>query len=161
VGFPGETAEDFEATLSLVREVGFVSLFGFKYSPRPHTPALKLGDDVPEAEKQRRLEALFEVSEAQTRAHLATLTGTRVEVLVEGPSRPGADTVVGRTRGNEIVHLAAAPDVTGAAAGAVVVAEVIRANKHSLVGRVESVRRPAPARVASMWRRISLPVVSA
>jgi tRNA-2-methylthio-N6-dimethylallyladenosine synthase len=141
VGFPGETADDFEATLSLVREVGFVSLFGFKYSPRPHTPALKLGDDVPEAEKQRRLEALFEVSEAQTRAHLATLTGTRVEVLVEGPSRPGADTVVGRTRGNEIVHLPASPGVT---AGAVVVAEVTRANKHSLVGAVESRRRPPP-----------------
>ncbi len=158
VGFPGETAEDFEATLSLVREVGFVSLFGFKYSPRPHTPALKLGDDVPEAEKQRRLAALFELSEAQTRAHLASLAGTRVEVLVEGPSRPGADTVVGRTRGNEIVHLAASPEV---GAGAVVVAEVTRANKHSLVGRVESVRRPAPARVASTWRRVSLPVVSA
>jgi len=158
VGFPGETADDFEATLSLVREVGFVSLFGFKYSPRPHTPALKLGDDVPEAEKQRRLAALFELSEAQTRAHLASLAGTRVEVLVEGPSRPGADTVVGRTRGNEIVHLAASPE---AGAGAVVVAEVTRANKHSLVGRVESVRRPAPARVASTWRRVSLPVVSA
>jgi tRNA-2-methylthio-N6-dimethylallyladenosine synthase len=158
VGFPGETAEDFEATLSLVRAVGFTSLFGFKYSPRPHTPALKLGDDVPEAEKQRRLEALFEVSEALTRAHLATLTGTRAEVLVEGPSRPGADTVVGRTRGNEIVHLPAGPD---AVAGSVVVVEVVRANKHSLVGRVESVRRPAPPRVTPSWRRVSLPVVSA
>jgi tRNA-2-methylthio-N6-dimethylallyladenosine synthase len=158
VGFPGETADDFEATLSLVREVGFTSLFGFKYSPRPHTPALKLGDDVPEAEKQRRIEALFEASESLTRAHLASLTGTRVEVLVEGPSRPGADTVVGRTRGNEIVHLPASPD---AAAGSVVVAEVVRANKHSLVGRVESVRCPAPPRVAPSWRRVSLPVVSA
>src|SRR6202012_1411166 len=51
VGFPGETEGDFAQTLSLVREVGFVSLYGFKYSPRPRTPALKLGDDVPEGAK--------------------------------------------------------------------------------------------------------------
>src|SRR5690606_21347256 len=51
VGFPGETNEDFEETLSFVEEVGFVAAFCFKYSPRPFTPALKLGDDVTEDEK--------------------------------------------------------------------------------------------------------------
>ncbi len=158
VGFPGETRDDFEATLSLVREVGFTGLYGFKYSPRPHTPALRLGDDVPEAEKQSRLAALFEVSEAQTRAHLATMVGARVEVLIEGPSRPGARTLVGRTRGNEIVHV---PEAPGASPGAVAVCEVVRANKHSLEGRVESVRRPAPPRVQPTFRRVVLPVVSA
>ncbi|MEZ4409088.1 MAG: tRNA (N6-isopentenyl adenosine(37)-C2)-methylthiotransferase MiaB [Polyangiales bacterium] len=158
VGFPGETRDEFEETLSLVREAGFVGLFGFKYSPRPYTPALKLKDDVPEAEKQSRLEALFELSEAQTRAHLATLVGTRHDVLVEGPSRPGAATVVGRTRGNEIVHV---PAGEGAVAGAVVTVEVTRANKHSLEGRVESVKLAAPERVAPTWRRVSLPVVTA
>ncbi len=158
VGFPGETRDDFEATLSMVREVGFTSLYGFKYSPRPHTPALKLDDDVTEAEKQDRLLALFEVSEALTRAHLATCVGTRVELLIEGPSRPGASTFAGRTRGNEIVHIAAAPGVT---AGAVVVAEVVRANKHSLEGRMESVRREAPPKVQPTFRRVALPVVSA
>lgn len=165
VGFPGETAEDFEATLSLVDEVGFVGLFGFKYSPRPYTPALKLGDDVPEAEKQRRLAALFERSEALTQAHLAALVGTRAEVLIEGPSRSGVGTVVGRTRRNEIVHLAqsAAP---GLDVGAVAVVEVVRANKHSLEGRFESLKRPAPVAVvpraeAAGPRRVGLPVVSA
>ena len=73
VGFPGETPGDFEATLSLVREVGFVSLFGFKFSPRPNTPALKLGDDVAEKEKSERLARLFELSESQLRTHLAAL----------------------------------------------------------------------------------------
>ena len=68
VGFCGETDDDFEATLSLVREIGFTSLFGFKYSPRPHTPALRLADDVPEAKKSERLARLFETSEALTRA---------------------------------------------------------------------------------------------
>jgi tRNA-2-methylthio-N6-dimethylallyladenosine synthase len=158
VGFPGETRDEFEATLSLVREVGFTSLFGFKYSPRPHTPALKLADDVSEEEKQSRLLALFEVSEAQTRAHLATMVGVRVELLLEGPSRPGADTLVGRTRGNEIVHVAPVP---GAAPGAIAVADVVRANKHSLEGRIESIRREAPTRVQPTYRRMSLPVVQA
>ena len=89
VGFSGETDDDFELTLSLVREVGFTSLFGFKYSPRPLTPALKLPDDVPEATKSERLARLFELAEGQTRAHLATLVGTRQQVLVEGASKSG------------------------------------------------------------------------
>jgi tRNA-2-methylthio-N6-dimethylallyladenosine synthase len=158
VGFPGETAADFELTLSLVREVGFTALYGFKYSPRPLTPALRLDDDVREEEKQTRLLALFEVSEGLTRAHLASMVGARVEVLIEGPSRPGASTRVGRTRRNEIVHL---PGGAGLDAGAVVVAEVARANKHSLEGRLDAIKRPAPPRVAQTHRRIALPVVQA
>lgn len=160
VGFPGETDEDFDRTLSLVREVGFVGLFGFKYSQRPYTPALKLKDDVPEAVKQSRLEALFEVSEAQTREHLAKLVGTRQEVLIEGPSRPGASTLVGRTRGNELVHLASEKS-DGVVPGAVVTVMVRRANKHSLQGEVENVKLRAPAEVSPTWRRVSLPVVAA
>ncbi len=158
VGFPGESRDDFEQTLSLVREVGFTALYGFKYSPRPHTPALRLGDDVTEEEKQERLLALFEVSEALTRANLASLVGARVELLIEGPSRPGATTRVGRTRRNEIVHL---PGGSGLEAGAVVVAEVVRANKHSLEGRLDSVKREAPAKVVATHRRVALPVVQA
>jgi len=158
VGFPGETAADFELTLSLVREVGFTALYGFKYSPRPLTPALRLEDDVREEEKQTRLLALFEVSEGLTRAHLASMVGARVEVLIEGPSRPGASTRVGRTRRNEIVHL---PGGAGLDAGAVVVAEVARANKHSLEGRLDAIKRPAPPRVAQTHRRIALPLVQA
>jgi tRNA-2-methylthio-N6-dimethylallyladenosine synthase len=158
VGFPGETAEDFDATLSLVREVGFVGLFGFKYSPRPYTPALKLRDDVPEQEKQRRLEALFELSEAQLRAHLATLVGTRARVLVEGPSKVGAATWAGRTERNEIVHFEAAP---GVGPGAFATVEVTRANKHSLEGRVESVAVPAAEKPRSAIRRVALPLVEA
>jgi tRNA-2-methylthio-N6-dimethylallyladenosine synthase len=160
VGFPGETREDFEQTLSLVREVGFAGLFGFMYSPRPYTPALKLRDDVPEGEKHARLTELFEVSEAQLQAHLAALVGTRQDVLLEGPSRPGSAQLVGRTKRNEVVHVPPAP---GAAAGALVVVEVARANKHSLEGRVESVLRPAAEvqPVAPTFRRKVLPVVSA
>ena len=67
------------ARRSEAREVGFTALYGFKYSPRPLTPALRLDDDVREEEKQTRLLALFEVSEGLTRAHLASMVGARVE----------------------------------------------------------------------------------
>ena len=89
VGFPGETDEDFDATLSLVREVGFTGLFGFKYSPRPHTPALRLGDEGAESVKASRLTALFELPESPTRAPRASLVGTPPTVLVAGSSRGG------------------------------------------------------------------------
>ena len=60
VGFPGETEADFEASLSLLDEVGYDSIFGFKYSPRPNTPSLKLEDAIPDEEKVRRLAVLNE-----------------------------------------------------------------------------------------------------
>jgi tRNA-2-methylthio-N6-dimethylallyladenosine synthase len=136
VGFPGETEEDFAATLSLVREVGFTSLFGFKFSPRPHTPALKLIDDVPEDVKSERLSRLFEVAEAQGQAHLASLVGSRQQVLVEGESAKseGSPLVSGRTERNEIVHIRA-PE-RHAVVGRRLTVEIERANKHSLFGRL-------------------------
>jgi tRNA-2-methylthio-N6-dimethylallyladenosine synthase len=135
VGFPGETEEDFSATLSLVREIGFTSLFGFKFSPRPHTPALRLVDDVPEGEKSDRLARLFELAEAQGRAHLASLVGTRQDVLIEGEDRASDGYLVasGRTEQNEIVHVAA--PVGRSLVGELLIVDIVRANKHSLVGR--------------------------
>jgi tRNA-2-methylthio-N6-dimethylallyladenosine synthase len=156
VGFPGETEDDFRATLSLVKEVGFTSLFGFKFSPRPYTPALRLVDDIREEEKSERLARLFELAEAQGRAHLASLVGTRQSVLVEGESA-GADGVPvasGRTERNEIVHL---PIPVGRAlVGQLVWVEVERANKHSLFGRLPHealASLPTVARTAAEARR--------
>jgi tRNA-2-methylthio-N6-dimethylallyladenosine synthase len=134
VGFPGETDAEAEATRDLVREIGFCGVFGFKYSPRPFTPALKLVDDVPEAVKSERLARLFEISEAQIRDHLATLVGTRQRVLVEGPSKGGPSLVEGRTIRNEIVHLPAPEGRV--VVGEIVEVDVVRANKHSLVGEL-------------------------
>ncbi len=130
VGFPGETDEQFEETLSLVREVGFVGIFGFKYSPRPYTPALNLGDDVSEDEKGRRLAALLDLSEEIRSRHLASLVGAECKVLVEGTSKSGAYT--GRTERNEIVHFGCQDDPTGE----LLTLRVERALRHSLVGRV-------------------------
>ena len=107
VGFPGETEEDFEQTLALVRRVGFVAAFAFKYSPRPYTPALKLGDEIAEEVKDERLARLFSVVEEQQQAHLHSLVGRDLQVLVEGPSPGDTGRFAGRSERNEIVHLIA------------------------------------------------------
>src|SRR5690606_13016592 len=70
VGFSGETEADFAETLSIVEEAHHTGVFGFKYSPRPFTPALKMGDDVPEEAKADRLARLFAVSEGLIARHL-------------------------------------------------------------------------------------------
>lgn len=158
VGFPGETDADFEETLSLVREAGFVAAFGFKFSPRPFTPALKLADDVPEAVKADRLAALFATVETAQRAHLAGLVGARVRVLVEGLSKPAgtagpkiASRVMGRSERNEIVHLDVPEDRDPTAlVGTFVDAAVVRANAHSLFGELDaSTVTTLPARAAA------------
>lgn len=104
VGFPGETAAEFEETLSLVEAVRFHSIFSFKYSTRPNTLASKrLVDDVAEPEKTRRITALqSRQRDIQLELH-AQLLGKVVEVLVDGPSRRG-DELTGRTGGNTVVN---------------------------------------------------------
>ncbi|MDC3957510.1 tRNA (N6-isopentenyl adenosine(37)-C2)-methylthiotransferase MiaB [Polyangium jinanense] len=141
VGFPGETEDDFAATLSLVREVGFRGLFGFKYSQRPYTPARKLADDVPEAEKSERLARLFEVSEELLGAHLQGLVGSRQRVLVEGAGKEGTNAWSGRTERNEIVHVAGAEGLD--LRGTIVEVVITRANKHSLQAELSDEARAA------------------
>jgi len=87
VGFPGETEGDFEETLSLLDEVGYDSLFSFKYSPRPNTPSLAMKDTIPEEEKSRRLGVLQEKQREIQTARNAVLVGETFEVLVSGKSR--------------------------------------------------------------------------
>jgi tRNA-2-methylthio-N6-dimethylallyladenosine synthase len=130
VGFSGETDEDFAQTLDLVSEVGFRGLFGFKYSRRPYTPALKLDDDVPEAIKGERLSALFALAEVLQGAHLRSLVGSRQRVLLEGPSKTGSESATGRTERNEIVHVAEAAALS--LVGELVEVRITAANKHSL-----------------------------
>ncbi len=112
VGFPGETEQDHAASLKLVEQLRFVGIFGFKYSPRPGTPSLKLGDDVPEATKSRRLEELFQLGDRIRHEHYDQLVGSTELVLVDGRSRDGA-AYTGRTERNEIVHFAAKANVIG------------------------------------------------
>jgi tRNA-2-methylthio-N6-dimethylallyladenosine synthase len=158
VGFPGETEEDFQQTLSLVDAVQFITVFGFKYSPRPHTPALKLEDDVSEAVKSERLERLFAAVDVHQRRHLDALVGSTARVLFEGPSKSGAGKFSGRSERHEIVHVDAPDGVD--LSGKLLEVEITQANKRSLAGRlvdIELARTPA----AQAKRAVRLPVVTA
>jgi tRNA-2-methylthio-N6-dimethylallyladenosine synthase len=114
VGFPGETAGDFEATLSLLETVRFHSLFSFKYSVRPNTLASKrMPDDVPEAEKTSRI---MRLQDAQRRIQLELLqaqVGSVEEVLVDATSRRRSAEVAGRTSGNTVVNFAGGEELIG------------------------------------------------
>ena len=103
VGFPGETEEDFEQTLSLVPEAGFDNAFIFKYSPRKDTPAATMPDQLPDAVKEERNQRLLELMNEQGGRHYHKLVGQRRQILVEGPSRNNPARMMGRTRCNRIV----------------------------------------------------------
>src|SRR5689334_22716152 len=106
VGFPGETEADFAETLNLLEEIGYDSVFSFKYSARPNTPALTLDDAIPEAEKSRRLETLMsKQKEIQIRRYKKYI-GTECEVMVEGHNDARAQWI-GRTSQNKTLNFTA------------------------------------------------------
>ncbi len=113
VGFPGETAADFERTMTLVEDVGFDHSFSFLYSPRPGTPAAQLTDDTATEEKLERLQRLQARLEAQGNAISASRLGTTQRILVEGRSRKDSDELMGRTECNRVVNFAAPEDRIG------------------------------------------------
>jgi tRNA-2-methylthio-N6-dimethylallyladenosine synthase len=131
VGFPGETADDFESTLSLVDRVRYHSIFSFKYSERPNTLASKrYRDDVPEEEKTRRIVQLQALQrEVQLALHEAAV-GRTYDVLVDSASRRRDWEVSGRTSGNTVVNLPG----TRAWIGRLVRVTVRRAGPNSLWG---------------------------
>lgn len=103
VGFPGETEEDFEQTMSLCREVEFDNAYIFKYSPRRDTPAAEMADQVPQAVREERNHRLLELVNEIAARKYDTFIGRQVQILVEGPSRKNAARFTGRTRCNKIV----------------------------------------------------------
>ncbi|SMO55963.1 tRNA (N6-isopentenyl adenosine(37)-C2)-methylthiotransferase MiaB [Melghirimyces algeriensis] len=104
VGYPGETEEQFEDTLSLMKEVEFDSAFTFIYSPREGTPAAKMKDNVPQEVKKERLHRLNRLQDEISRKKNESLQGKVVEVLVEGESKKDPDVLSGRTRTNKLVN---------------------------------------------------------
>lgn len=114
VGFPGETEEDFEDTMSLLREVDYHYVFSFKYSPRPNTLAQKrMADDVPEAEKTRRIMALQHQQREQQFARHQRSVGTIEHVLVDSVSRRRTTELAGRTEGSIVVNFEGPADWIG------------------------------------------------
>lgn len=132
VGFPGETAEDFERTLYALEEVRYSQVFSFKYSPRPGTPAARISDDVPRAEKEARLARVIEVQERINEENLHRLHGTVQRVLMEGPHPRKPDWMNGRTDGYRPISVAGAQLQAGEFADA----EVTGHRNHWLEGRL-------------------------
>jgi tRNA-2-methylthio-N6-dimethylallyladenosine synthase len=134
VGFPGETEADFEHTLRLLDEVEYDSIFSFKYSVRPNTPALGMGDHVPDEEKGRRLLILQERQRGIQLRKNTALIGTEQEVLVEGfNSKTGQ--WIGRTTQNRVLNFTAGGQWTKAETiGRYLPVRVTRAGPNSLAG---------------------------
>jgi len=131
VGYPGETEEDFEQTLALIRTVGFDQSFSFIYSPRPGTPAAEL-EDLPYEVKQKRLERLQALVNSQAAAISASMVGSVQRILVERESVKSARELAGRTENQRWVNFIGPPSLVGQFAD-VVITEPMR---NSLRGRV-------------------------
>ena len=115
VGFPGETSEDFEATLALVETVGYASAYSFKYSRRPGTPGAAMAKQVPEDEKDDRLARLQSLLEGQRQAFNESQIGAELPVLFEKPGRHEGQ-LIGRSPYLQSVHVEAPQSLLGSVA---------------------------------------------
>jgi tRNA-2-methylthio-N6-dimethylallyladenosine synthase len=136
VGFPRETDEDFQQTVSLMDEVRFAGAYVFMYSPRPGTSATRLDDDVPEEVKRARCNHLLDLQLQHQEAQHRALHGQRAEILVEGESRTDPDMLHGRTRGNRnVVFPRAGAD---GLVGKLATVEIERSTSLTLFGKLVS-----------------------
>ncbi|HHW7570467.1 TPA: tRNA (N6-isopentenyl adenosine(37)-C2)-methylthiotransferase MiaB [Mannheimia haemolytica] len=113
VGFPGETAEDFEQTMKVIEQVNFDMSFSFIYSARPGTPAADLPDNVSDDEKKERLARLQQRINHQAMQFSRAMLGTEQRILVEGPSKKDLMELTGRTETNRVVNFVGTPDMIG------------------------------------------------
>ena len=148
VGFPGETEDDFEQTLSLVRDVRFDGAFTFQYSPRPMTAAADMPGHLPKEVVQARYDRLIALQEEISFEHNRAQVGTTHQVLVEGPSKKDPTRITGRTRTNRLVHFSG--DVAEATLCDV---RIGAAHPHHLDGDLAAAGSPPPA------PRLSLPMI--
>ena len=132
IGFPGETDEEFEQTMSLIEQVGFDFSYSFIYSARPGTPAAELADDISEDVKKRRLKKLKTRLDEMTRDVSSSMVDTVQTVLVEGVSKKNPLQMTGRTENNRVVNFTAHPRL----AGQFVDVMITEALPNSLRGRV-------------------------
>lgn len=137
VGFPGETEEDFQATLDVVEKARFTSAFTFQYSPRPGTPGAEMEDQIPKEIVQERFERLVELQERISGEENAKIIGTTVELLVQdGGGRKNAATnrMTGRARDGRLVHFAPNGEIDGTIRpGDVVTVTVTESMPHYLI----------------------------
>ena len=139
VGFPGETEQDFAATMTLIDEIGFDHSFSFLYSPRPGTPAANLPDATPIPVKKARLAQLQSRIEAQAQGISRQMMGARQRVLVERLSRKDGRQLAGRTENNRVVNFAGPATLIGQ----FVEVAITEALPNSLRGRLVAIPEPA------------------
>jgi tRNA-2-methylthio-N6-dimethylallyladenosine synthase len=147
VGFPGESEQDFEATMQLIRSVGFDQSFSFIYSRRPGTLAAALPDDVPLATKKARLARLQARINAGAAAISAGMVGAEQRILVEGPSRKDPADMAGRSENNRVVNFRAGSDLIGR----FVRVRITQAMPNSLRGEFVAVDDDNTASTAVNW----------
>jgi tRNA-2-methylthio-N6-dimethylallyladenosine synthase len=131
VGFPGETEEDFAATLSLMEQVRYADVFSFIYSSRPKTAAARLSNDFDPTVRQARFDRLLALQDGISRSWCELDAGRILEVLVEGESRQGGTQLFGRSRGNRIVNF----DGDKSLIGQTVSVQVVRVYRNSHLGK--------------------------
>ena len=134
VGFPGETEDDFAATLDVVRQARFAAAFTFQYSKRPGTPAAEMDDQLPKQVVQERYQRLIDLQEAISYEENQALIGSAVELLVasgEGRKDPATARMTGRARDGRLVHFS--PGATEVRPGDVVTIAVTAAAPHHLI----------------------------
>lgn len=132
VGFPNETLEQFEETLSICEEVRYSSAFTFIYSPRKGTPAAKMKDDVPDEEKKARFMRLLKVVEETTNEASASLLNKTIPVLVDGPSKKDPNILSGYSEGSKLVNFPGPAYLKGE----IVDLKIIENHCHYLVGEL-------------------------
>ena len=135
IGFPGESEQDFAATMKLIDDVGFDTSFSFIYSARPGTPAAELADDTPEDVKKKRLHILQSRISQQAQAISRRMVGSKQRILVTGVSKKDPGQLAGRTENNRVVNFSCLDhDLIGNFA----TVEVIEALPNSLRGVLDS-----------------------
>ncbi|MGC8605294.1 MAG: TRAM domain-containing protein, partial [Desulfomonilaceae bacterium] len=132
VGFPGESNNDFEATLKALEQIHFDQIFSFKFSARPGTVAKHMPNQIPESVKKERLLRVHSVQDAITQIYHERSEGSMVEVLIEGEGRL-QNQLCGRTRTNKIVNFNFKADHK---VGDIVKVKILRGLKHSLLGEI-------------------------
>jgi tRNA-2-methylthio-N6-dimethylallyladenosine synthase len=141
VGFPGESDEDFAATLALVTQIGYAGAYSFKYSPRPGTPAAEMRETVSATEMDQRLKRLQELIDSQQAAFNRAAIGQTVDVLFERAAPRNQGQVVGRTAYLQPAHVYASEDIIGR----VLPVMVESLERYSLLGTLAHVApRPTP-----------------
>ena len=136
VGFPGETEEDFQETLSMVAEVEYDGLYIFNYSPRPRTPAAAYADSVPEEVKAARFRTLQELQDRIQRQRYARHLGQTLQVLVEGDSSRSTSDYVGHSICNKVVNFPKPAEDAEALLGRIVDVRICSVKNHSLYGEL-------------------------